>query len=457
MRDGTGHTSDAEMAAGALLDARNRASEARQAIYALAPPDPGAGEAEYRAWHERAAALRTTAGAAEVALRTAEQEAAEAAEWSDNGPPAGGMRVDGDRELLRGAPSDVREFVRMTRKAKLSRFVSFAMRGERLGDGVEAEIRQSAGLGDDALPFEVLDPGYAPGSLQERVDATAGGLSSVQTVQERILQRVFARAAAVRVLGCRMIAHTIPGDCLIPIIEAGQTPAFTGKQGRVDAAAGTLGVFVREPKRLSGAWRFAVEDEARIGGYESSLRIDLGRSMSNALDKQILGLGNGQVRGLLATAANGGIADLTAANAVVTYALMLAQFGRAVDGLHAGSTKDCTLIVRPEVYNKLLTLFNTGSGQLGTQTAMDLFAMFESSDNLPAPTNSHKSTGIIARRGQADGMNSFIPTWMNRGLRLIRDEITRAAEGEIRLTATMLANHALARPAGFTRTVWQTA
>ena len=366
-------------------------------------------------------------------------------------------RMSGDRDLMRGVDSETREFYRLARSAKLSRFISFAMRGERLSDGIEAELRQNASMGDDAVPYEVIDPGYVDGGIQTRVDATSGGLSSVQTFQERIIQRIFAPAVCVSVLGCKVISHSVSGDCLIPVITAGQTPSFTAKAGRVDAAAGTIGVFVREPKRLSAGWRFAVEDEARIGGFEGSLRMDLGRSMSDALDRQIVGLGNGQVRGLLATAANGGIEDLANVTATTTYALALAQFARAVDGLHAGSTKDCTMIVRPEVFNKLLELVNTGSGQLATQTAMDLFAMFQASKNLPAPAGNHRSTGIIARRGQGDGQNSFIPMWTGRGVRLIRDEKTRAPEGEVRLTANMLANHALARPAGFTRASFQTA
>ena len=450
-----------EIQAGRLHDARIHASECRSAIYLHTPPDPGASHAEQAAWSARARELREAGGKAEAALRTAETNAIDAVDWDTNGPPGGLMGRRGalpvDRELLRGADSETREFYRMAQEAKLSRFVSFAMRGERLGDGVEAELRQNAGLGDDSIPFEILDPGFAPSTgLQARADVTSGGLTSVQTIQERIIQRVFAPASCVSVLGCRIIAHTLPGDCLIPIITSGQTPEFKAKAGRVDAAAGSIGVFVREPKRLSAGWRFAVEDEARIGGFEGSLRMDLGRSMSDALDKQIIGLGDAQVRGLLATTAHGGIADLAAAAATTTYTLALQEFGRAVDGLHAGSTQDCTLTVRPEVYNKLLTLVNDGSGQLATQTAMDLFGMVRASSNLPAPAG-NVSTGIIARRGSGDQQNSFIPMWMSRGVRLTVDRITRAAEGEIRLTATMLYNHALARPAAYSRTSWKTA
>ena len=417
--------------------ARNEATAARVALFEAAPAPEGASQAEQRAAFDRATELRAAAGKAERAAAVAESEATNAQERANDAAPAGGFtRAD---DLLRGAPSEVREFHEIVGRARLGRVIQAAMRGDSINDGAEAELRQHSGLPFDTVPFELLDPGYRAAEkdgLQLRVDATSAGLSSVATIQEAIIQRVFAAASCMSVLGCRVISQPVEGDCLIPVITAGQTPAFTAKAGRVDAAAGTIEAFVREPKRLSGAWRFAVEDEARIMGFEPALRRDLSRSMSDSLDKTILGLGDAQVRGLLATNTNGGIADLTAASNTVTYALALAEFGRAVDGLHAESTKQCSLLVRPEVYNKLLELMNTGSGQLATQTAMDLFGMFRASANLPAPSNANVSTGIIARRGQGDMMNSFIPVWRSRGVKLIRDEITRAAEGEVRITAT---------------------
>ena len=447
----------AEDAACAVSDARSEAAHCRSALFSHTPPDAPS-NAERVAWETKATELRAACATAEKALVSAESEA------GDSQSRLGDIVTrDGDggaamlASALAGAPPEVREYRELLRTASLGRVVSSAMRGETLSSGVEVEIRQAGGLPDDAIPYELLDPGIraAGAALQHRVDAVSGGLSSVHTIQQTIIQRVFAPASCVSVLGCRILSAGV-GDALIPIITSGQTPEFKAKGARVDAAAGAIGVFVRQPKRLSAGWLFAIEDEARVEGFEPALRMDLGRSMSDSLDKQILGLGDGQVRGLLATAANGGIADLTAASTTVDYAAALVEFARGVDGLHAAGLEECALLVRNEVYSKLATLLNVGSGMTAVQHGSQMLGMLRASANLPAPA-SNRSTGIMAKRGQGDMMNSYIPMWVSRGVRLIRDEVTKAAEGEVRLTASSLYNHALVRPDGFTRTTWQTA
>ena len=308
-----------ERLAGLVADARRAASEARVALFSHIPPAPDVSDADQRAWQAESLKLRNAAAAAERTLAGAEEEGRAEFEREAMRAPGGGRSGAGAMfaSALAGAPPEVREYRELMRKASLGRVVSSAMRGERLSSGVEVEIRQACGLADDCIPYELLDPGVqaagVDAQLQHRVDAVSGGLSSVPTYQHTIIQRVFAPASCVSVLGCRMLMAPT-GDALIPVITAGQSPEFKAKGGRVDAVAGTIEAFVRQPKRLSAGWFFALEDEARVMGFEQALRMDLGRSMSDALDKQILRTGDAQVRGLLATAANGGIADLTAAN-----------------------------------------------------------------------------------------------------------------------------------------------
>ena len=47
-------------------------------------------------------------------------------------------------------------------------------------------------------------------------------------------------------------------------------------------------------------------------------------------------------------------------------------------------------------------------------------------------------------------MNAVAPVW--EGLRLIRDEVTQAAAGQIQVTAVALYNFKVLRPEGFVRT-----
>ena len=444
---------EAQRAAEGLAGARERAAACRGKLFAQAPPDAGASDTERAAWETNVARLRADAGAAEVALAEAEANATDTASRAADEAPPDGFQGRGDtlRAAMRNASSEDRELARLASDARVGRFMEAAMTGQTLSGGIEDELRAAGGLADDEVPFELLDDG-----VELRVDATFGGLTSYAAYQEMIVARVFSHAHCVTTLGCRVLSAPIAGDVLIPVVSSGQSPAFVAKGAGKDAEAGSISVFSRAPRRLTAAWRFASEDECRIPGFEGALRRDLSMSMSNQLDAQIIGAGDAQVRGLLATSALGGIPDLTAATTVVDYAAALVEFARAIDGLHAADQGECSMVIRPEPYRKLATLINTGSGMTAIQTGMQLLGMLKSSNNLPAPS-SNVSTGILAKRGQGDRQNSYIPIWRSKGVRLLLDRLTRASEGETRLTAQFHANHALVRPAGFNRVSFKTA
>ena len=68
---------------------------------------------------------------------------------------------------------------------------------------------------------------------------------------------------------------------------------------------------------------------------------------------------------------------------------------------------------------------------------------FMASANIPAAA-SNVQQGILAKLGAADAINAIAPIW--EGMRLIRDEVTNAAKGQIQVTAIALHNFAI--PAG---------
>ena len=74
---------------------------------------------------------------------------------------------------------------------------------------------------------------------------------------------------------------------------------------------------------------------------------------------------------------------------------------------------------------------------------------FMASANVPAASGSVQQ-GILAKLGAADAINAVCPIW--EGLRLIRDEISNAAKGQIVVTAVALHNFAILRADGFVRT-----
>ena len=63
------------------------------------------------------------------------------------------------------------------------------------------------------------------------------------------------------------------------------------------------------------------------------------------LDAQLIGAGDARVRGFLATAANGGLADYANPGAVVTFATAAEQAARGVDGKYAGAEAECAWVV----------------------------------------------------------------------------------------------------------------
>ena len=335
-----------------------------------------------------------------------------------------------------------RELRALVERCDVTRILSAAVNG-RQTDGPENELQRHL----DATPDEIPWPMLAPAGVEHRADAATAAPATVQETQRPILQQVFARSALVSTLGVDMPAAGV-GDELFQVITAGQAGEFAPASGTVDAAAGTITPKSLEPKRLTAAYVVRQEDTHRIRGYEPALREDLARTVSDRLDKQLIGLGDANQRGFLATAANGGIAARTAASNVVTYDLALAEEALGIDGLFAGGLNETNWLIGDDTARKLATLIQTGSGMTALAYAMSGFNRVQASANVPAPA-SDVQQGIICRR--SGRQNAVVPVW-GAGPRIIRDEITGAAEGEIRITILYFVALGILRSGAFQRT-----
>ena len=344
---------------------------------------------------------------------------------------ADGERVDGE----------TRELERLCRRASVGSIISaFLEKNET--DGAEREAQQAASLGSDGIPWAMLaEP------VQARQDADAGTPASVGTYQRPIIERVFARTATAA-LGTQMPSAGV-GDELFYVTTAGASPSFVAGTGAKNAEAFTLSPFTLEPERLTAAYLIKQADTLRIRGYEASLRGDFTRAMGDALDKQLIGPGDAVVRGYLATPANGGIGARAAAGTEVDYSLALAESALAVDGIYAAGLSEAAWVVGDDTYRKLATLINTGSGQTSIQYHMAAMRRIMGSANVPAPA-SDVQEGIISRMGRM-GVNAVCPVW-GGGLRIIRDEVTQASTGRIRLTVLAFYDFRVLRPEAFQRT-----
>ena len=343
--------------------------------------------------------------------------------------------------------AETRAVRELQRRASLSRYLRSFGYGEQLA-GAERELAEHRNLptAGNWLPWDALlmpRPG-----VELRDDAvTAAAASGNPTNQNDIIQRVFARGAVQR-LGVAMPA-VAAGIASYPVLTAGQAAAFVAKDGAKDAAAGDITPNNLEPKRLQARMQFRIEDSMTTTGLESGLQEDLSRAVADQLDATVIGAGTAQVRGFLATAAHGGLADYVDPTAVITFATAAEQAARGVDGKYAGSESECAWVIGTETYAKMAALIQSNDSTSATERFRRILKDFMASANIPAAASMIQS-GILAKLGTTEAINAVAPIW--EGLRLIRDEITDADKGLIAVTAIALHNFKVLRPAGFIRT-----
>ena len=352
-----------------------------------------------------------------------------------------------------GPDAETRALMDLQGRASFGRYLAGFANQEQL-TGAERELAEHRGLSTSGnwIPWDAMIPAAPPVEL--RADAVTPAPATGNPVnQSEIVQRVFARGAVAR-LGVAMPSVGV-GVASYPLIGTGQSAAFVAPDGAKEAAAGAIEPNTLGPVRLQARVQFRIEDSMTVMGLESALREDLSMAISDRLDAQLVGLGDPRVRGFLATAANGGLADYTDPAAVVSFAGAAEQAARGVDGKYAGAENELAWVIGVESYAKLAGLIQSNDSVSATERLRRLLRDFMASANVPAASDNIQS-GILAKLGAADaGMNAVAPIW--EGLRLIRDEVTNAAEGQIQVTAVALHNFKVLRPAGFVRTKFKIA
>lgn len=408
-----------------------RASEIRQRLNEIAGLEGGALTDEIRAEGDK---LNTEYRDVETKLRAAlVAEDQPAAEHRDDTMDA-----------------ETRAFVQVRNRTRLGRYFE-AFFDQIPLTGAEAEVNEHRGLSTqgNVLPWDALLPAAGAGGVEVRADAvTPAPATGNPTNQQQIIQRVFARAG-VRRLGVMMPSVPV-GTASYPVIAAGQSPEFVDKDAAKEAEAGSINANLLAPKRLQARVQLRIEDLMTTLGLEDAWREDLTLSLMDKLDAQVLGAGNAQVRGFLATAANGGLADYANPGAAVTFATAAAQAARGVDGKYAGGEDECAWIIGTATYEKLAALIQGNDSTSATERLRRILRDFMASANVPAASGNIQQ-GILAKLGARDGFyNAVAPVW--EGLRLIRDEVTQAASGLVQVTAVALHNFKVVRPDGFVRT-----
>ena len=387
-------------------------SELRQKINALNGEDDLADEqrAELDAATKRHTDAEIEFRAAVVAESTADAEAKAEAEAGANG--------DGEQAELRALVAD----------ARCGNYLAAAVEHRAL-DGREAELNAHLGLAGNVVPFECLET---------RADATTTAPATTSTQQHPILARVFARTSAA-FLGVDM-PMVATGEANYPVFTTGVDGEQVDEGGTTDAVAAVFTPNTVLPKRLQARYRFSVEGAATMQGMETALRQDLANALGEALDKRTI------ADNLLGTAGLTNPADPTAK---VTWATAKAAMVEQVDGRYAQGTGELRCVVGAPTYKLLSTLYlATGQGQTeedANAMLMRILGGYRVSAHIPAATSDVQAAVVALGSHRA----AVCPIW--QGVRLIRDELTRANEGEVVLTAVMLQGFAMIRQAAMKR------
>ena len=296
----------------------------------------------------------------------------------------------------------------------------------RSTDGPEAELQAHFKLAANAIPLTMLETRAvtpAPGQVAQN--------------QSAIIPGVFPQSCAA-FLSIDMPTVAV-GDAVFPVLttnaDAG-TPAENAVQAET---TGSFSANVLTPSRIQASFFYSREDQARFSGMGEALRSNLSEALADKLDQQILSGGSGLLHGTI-------LAN-HAASAVTTYANYRSElaYGR-VDGTFAGSVGELTIVMGAGTYGHAAGAFrSTNAGdRAALEDLMSVTGGVKVSAHVPAVDSANKQNVVIRLGSRRDYV---APIW--EGVTLIPDEITKAASGQIVVTAVMLYSVKLLRADGF--------
>ena len=333
-------------------------------------------------------------------------------------------------------PAD-RERIDLERRASVGA-VFVATLEHRATDGATAELQQHLKLTPNQVPLALL---------REPVEARAvtPAPTNVGQNQAAIVPGVFPQSCAA-FLGIDTPTVGV-GEAVYPVLTTNATVHTPAENAAAADTTGSFSAEVLSPKRLQAAFFYSREDRARFMGMDEALRMNLSDALADSLDKQILaGDPNGLLHGtVLANHNRTTVADFAHYKSAFAY-------GR-VDGTYAMGVGDIRMVVGSATYAHAATIYRANNAD---DDALDVLASrsggVKVSAHVPALDSNNRQNAIIRLGSRRD---MVAPIW--EGVTLIPDEVTKAANGQIMVTAVMLHAVKLLRADGFYKQGTQTA
>ena len=194
----------------------------------------------------------------------------------------------------------------------------------------------------------------------------------------------------------------------------------------VSETTGSFDAETLAPARLQASFFYRRTDAARFPGMDDALRMALADGLGEAVDKEVISGTNGLLSGT--NLANHNV------SAVTTYANYVSNFGFSrVDGRYAGMVSDIRVVLGAGTYAHAGTVYwNNSVDRTALDRLMEVTGGVQVSAHVPAVPG-HKQNGLI-RLGMRRDM--VCPLW--EGVTIIPEEVTKAATGEIVITAVLM-------------------
>ena len=323
-----------------------------------------------------------------------------------------------------------RELAQLVAGASIGSIFSAAIE-HRTTNGRTAELQQHFKLGANQIPLVL----FRDRAAEVRATGVTPAPTNVGQNQAAIIPAVFPQSCAA-FLGVDM--PVVPtGEAVYPVLTTSADANVPAENAESDETAGEFSADVLSPARIQASFRYSREDRARFLGMDSALRDNLSMALSDKLDQQILNGDEGLLDGTNLTNHN--------VSTETTYALYREQFayGR-VDGKYASSPEDLKVVMGAATFAHAASQYRGNTDNTDALFAMKAAGVaVKVSAHVPAAA-SNKQNGVI-RLGMRKDMTA--PIW--EGVTLIPDEITKAANGQIVITAIMLHAIKILRDGGF--------
>ena len=344
-------------------------------------------------------------------------------EYTDVEKRASALTVASDVKTTTSTDAAGAELRGLIQRANVGEFFDAVMERRQI-DGAFAELQQHHGLTFNQMPLSLLEH-----------RAVTPGAANVGQDQQEIIGYVFPQSvSAFMGIDQPMVPA---GDTVFPVLTSTLSVEALAENAAGTETTGAFAGDVLTPGRLQASFFYSREDRARFAGMDASLRENLSMGLSDGLDKQILQGTGGLLTGTV-------LADHDA-GAITTFDNYIDQFafGR-VDGRYAATSGDVRVVMGNGSYGHAGTVYrNNNVDRTALDRLMEITGGVRVSANVPGASGDKQEA--VIRLGMARDM--VAPIW--EGVTIIPDEVTKAASGQIVITAVMLYAVKLLRADGF--------